>query len=70
MGLVCESKYMGISWQIFGYSHQTNWQSLHFALHQKKRRVHYLQKQIEHLKTAPIHSYSIGQIRTPIRISQ
>ncbi|OSO89622.1 hypothetical protein B7O87_10665 [Cylindrospermopsis raciborskii CENA303] len=38
------------------YSHQTNWQSLHFALHQKKRRVHYLQKQIEHLKTAPIHT--------------
>jgi IS605 OrfB family transposase len=32
----------------------TNWQYLRFKLHNKKRRVHQLRKQIEHLKNAPI----------------
>jgi IS605 OrfB family transposase len=34
----------------------TNWQNLHFQIHQKKRRACQLTKQIEHLKTAPIQT--------------
>ncbi|NJM73801.1 MAG: hypothetical protein HC862_28875 [Scytonema sp. RU_4_4] len=37
-------------------SRQTNWQSLHFQIHHKKRRESQLTKQIEHLKIAPIHA--------------
>lgn len=32
----------------------TNWQHLRFQIHNKKRRVHHLIKQIEHLRLAPI----------------
>jgi IS605 OrfB family transposase len=37
-------------------SRQTNWQSLHFQIHQKKRRACQLTKQIEHSLAAPIHA--------------
>ncbi|KYC43853.1 hypothetical protein WA1_01485 [Scytonema hofmannii PCC 7110] len=37
-------------------SRQTNWKSLHFQIHSKKRRAFQLTKQIEHLKTAPIQT--------------
>jgi IS605 OrfB family transposase len=35
---------------------ETNWHNLHFQIHNKKRCASQLQKQIEHLKTAPIHT--------------
>lgn len=34
---------------------RTNWQQLRFAIHHKKRRIHQLSQQIEHLKTAKVN---------------
>ncbi|MGH8002324.1 MAG: hypothetical protein ACREPR_23565 [Brasilonema sp.] len=35
-------------------SRQTNWQEIRFQVHNKKRYIYKLEKQIQHLKTAPI----------------
>ena len=35
---------------------ETNWHTLHFQVHNKKRRASQLRQQIEHLKTAPIYA--------------